>query len=124
VKVILIILLVIGALMLGHNYVQTGKIGFNVSLSQDEVELRRLADSLSEAVSAYKVAGRGTSIGGMAPDSNVETAMATVRRVERELAALEPRFNDADVDAKAEVEKLKGKIRAARQLMGIPEEPY
>ena len=115
-KALVIVLLLIGALMLGHNYLQTGKIGFNVSLSEEEAELRSLDDRLSDAVSAYRVAGRGTSIGGMAPDSTADSSAAAVRRVERDLAALEPRLDEA---GKAEAKALRARIASAKAQMGI-----
>ena len=46
-KTVVLVLLVLGALVLGNNYLQTGKIGFNVSLSEDERELRALDEQLS-----------------------------------------------------------------------------
>ncbi len=119
-KVLVMVLLVIAALMLGHNYMQTGKIGFNVSLTEDERELRRLGEDLSEAVGAYKIAGRGTSIGGLAPDSEVETSTATVLRVERQLEALKPQLDTED--EKVAASKLRAQIEAAKAQMGIAEE--
>ncbi len=115
-KALIAVGVLIGALMLGHNYLQTGKVGFNVTLSEEEAELRDLGERLSNAVSAYKVAGRGTSIGGMAPDSATEDAAAQVRRVERELAALEPKLDEA---GRAEAKELRGRIDAAKAQMGI-----
>jgi hypothetical protein len=119
-KVLLLVILVIVALVLGHNYVQTGKIGFNVSLTEDERELKRLGEALSEAVSAYRVAGRGTTVGGMAPDSEVETSVDTVRRVERELDELRPRL-DTEEEVKR-MRQLEARIAAAKAQMGIADD--
>lgn len=117
-KTIVFVLLIIVALVLGHNYLQTGKIGFNVSLSEEELELRNLDDRLAEAMSGYRIAGRATAVGGMAPDSSAESAAGTVRRVERELAELKARIEDEDVRAKAQA--LEDRLRAAKSELGIP----
>jgi hypothetical protein len=116
-KALVLVVLVIAALMLGHNYIQTGKIGFSVSLSEDERELRRLGETLADAVNAYRVAGRGTSVGGLAPDSEVETSSETVRRVERQLEELKPSLDTED--EKAAAAELRRRIEAAKAMMGL-----
>lgn len=117
-KTILLILVVIGALLLAHNYLQTGKIGFNVSLSDEERELRDLDVRLTDAMSAYRVAGRATAVGGLAPDSKAEGAVADVQRVGRDLARFKESGNTSEV--KAEIQALEAKLREARREMGIP----
>lgn len=118
-KTLVLILLVVVAGVLAHNYVQTGEIGFNVSVSEEKRQIMRLEDRLSDAVAAYRVAGRGTSIGGMAPDSGVETAAAEVERIEREVESLEERIRQGD-DLYPDLLGLKRKLGQAKREVGIP----
>ncbi len=117
-KAILFILLLVGVLLLGHNYLQTGKIGFNVSLSEAERTLRTLDERLDDALRGYKVAGTTTGIGGLAPDSSAEHLSNEVRAVEQELTRFKQGTSDEELEV--QIRALEGKIRDAKAEMGIP----
>ena len=115
-KTVLVVALVVAALFLAHNYLQTGEIGFGSSLSDTEREIRRLDQRLSDAMRAYRVAGRGSSIGGF-EDGSAEAALGDLRAVERQMPGLEQQ-----VKAGREKERfnaLEGKLREAKRMMGV-----
>lgn len=118
-KALVLILLLVVAAVLAHNYVQTGEIGFNVSVSEEKREILRLEDRLSEAVASYRVAGRGTAIGGMAPDSSLESVAAEVREIEREIEALENEIRQGD-DLYPDLLGLKRQLGQAKREIGVP----
>lgn len=117
-KTILFILLLVGALVLGHNYLQTGKIGFNVSLSESERTLRTLDERLDDALRGYKVAGTTTSVGGLAPDSSAEHLANEVHDIEIELTRFKQGISDEELEV--QIRALEAKIRDAKAEMGIP----
>ena len=110
-KFVVIILIIIAAVVLGQNYMETGKIGFNVSLSEDEVKVREFEEQLNDAMRGYRVAGRGSSIGGMAPDESVEDAAVRLRKLKNEITQFKRTVSDPT--AKEKVEELERKVAAA-----------
>lgn len=116
-KMILLALVVIAALLLGHNYIQTGKVGFNVSLSDTERTLRNLDERLDDALRGYRVAGRATAVGGLAPDSSVESLGRQVESIEDELADLRERISDSELEP--QIRRLEERIREAKTEMGL-----
>lgn len=118
-KAIVLILVLVLAAVLAHNYVQTGEIGFNVSLSEEKREIRHLEERLSDASRTYRVAGRATAVGGMAPDAGVETAAADVRQVERAIEELRQRIREGDEEY-PDLLALERKLRATKREIGIP----
>ena len=117
-KTLVLVLLVLAALVLGSNYLQTGKIGFNVSLSEEERELRALDEQLEDAMRGYRISGRAVAVGGMAPSSGAENAVGEVRRISGDLARLGERTKDPAVREK--VRDLERRVRAAKAELGIP----
>lgn len=116
-KTIFVLALVVAAIFLAHNYLQTGEIGFSTSLSDTEREIRKLDERLSDAMRAYRVAGRGASIGGLEDGSSAESALGDVRAVDRELEHLKPRVNEGR--EKERLRALEQKLREAKRLMGV-----
>ena len=90
-KVLFVFLAIVVGLVLAHNYVQTGEIGFATSLSDTEREIRRLDERLTDASRAYRVAGRGSAFGGVEGTSGAESVLGDVRAVEREMNQLRQR---------------------------------
>ena len=116
-KMLMLVLLVVGAMFLAHNYIQTGEIGFTSSLSDQEREIKRLDERLSRAWSSYRVAGRGSALGGMEGGSAAETALGEVRYVERELARIKERL-ETDRE-KERLRALEDKLREVKREMGV-----
>lgn len=118
-KAIVLILVLVFAAVLAHNYIQTGEVGFNVSLSEEKREIRRLEERLSDASRSYRIAARPTTVGGMAPDVGVETAAAEVREVERAIRDLRERIREGDEEY-SELLALERKLQATKREIGIP----
>jgi hypothetical protein len=116
-KILLIVALVIAALFLASNYLKTGEIGFNTTLSDSEREIRKLDERLSDAMRSYRVAGRGSSIGGFEDGSSAEASLGAVRGVERQMQSLKQRVREER--EKERFEALEGKLREAKRLLGI-----
>ncbi len=116
-KTLFVVALMIAALFLAHNYIQTGEIGFGGSLSDTEREIRKLDERLSDVMRAYRVAGRGTSIGGFEDGSSAERPLGDLREVERRMRSLEQRIEEGR--EKERFNALEGKLREAKRLMGV-----
>ena len=116
-KILLLVLLVVSAMFLAHNYIQTGEIGFTSSLSEQEREIKRLDERLSGAWRSYRVAGRGTALGGMEGGSAAESALSEIRYVERELVRVK---QQVETDREKErLSALEDKLREVKQEMGV-----
>lgn len=118
-KALVLILILIAAGVLAHNYLQTGEIGFNVSVSEEQLQIRDLEERLSDAARSYRVAGRATAIGGLAPDDTVESAAADVREIEREVEALRRKIREGD-DLYPKLQALERKLLSTKREIGIP----
>jgi len=116
-KILFLLLAIVGALMLAHNYIQTGEIGFGNSLSDTEREIRRLDEQLTDALRAYHVAGRGSAFGGMEGTSGAESALGDVRRVERELESI--RLRSATESERQRLADLERHLKEVKQELGI-----
>jgi hypothetical protein len=116
-KTLFIVALVVLAMFLAHNYRQTGEIGFGGSLSETEQEIRDLDQRLTDAIRAYKVAGRGSSIGGVADGTGAESAQAKVRAVERQMREVKPGVREES--EKERFSALESKLHEAKRIVGL-----
>jgi hypothetical protein len=115
-KTLFIVALVVVAMFLAHNYLQTGEIGFSSSLTDTELEIKKLDERLSDAMRAYRVAGRSSSIGGFEDGSSAETAVGEVKTVDREVQRLKQRVKEGR--EKERLAALENKLREAKRLTG------
>jgi hypothetical protein len=116
-KTLFIVALVVVAMFLGHNYLQTGEIGFGNNLSDVEREIRSLDERLTDGMRAFRVAGRGASIGGVADTSSGDAAIRTVRDVEREIRELKRKVNsDREEERMAALET---RLAEAKRVVGL-----
>ena len=118
-KALVLILILVAAGVLAHNYLKTGEIGFNVSVPEEQVQIRELEERLSDAARSYRVAGRATAVGGMAPDVSVESAAADVREIEREVEGLRRKIREGD-KLYPKLQGLERKLLATKRELGIP----
>ena len=92
-KMLFALLAIVVALLLAHNYIQTGEIGIGTTLSDTALEIKSLDEQLTDALRAYKLAGRGSSFGGVDGTSGAESALGDVRRVQREMETVRDRLS-------------------------------
>ena len=116
-KTLFIVALVVVAMFLGHNYLQTGEIGFGSKLTDAETEIRNLSEQLTDAMRAYKVAGRGASIGGVADVSSGDAAISAVRHVEQEVEKLKRTVKEGREKERLTV--LENKLGEAKRVVGL-----
>jgi hypothetical protein len=116
-KTLFIVALVVVAMFLGHNYLQTGEIGFGNTLSDTEREMRNLDEQLTDAMRAYKVAGRGASIGGVADVSSGDAAIRAVRDVETQVQELKRTVSEGR--EKERLTALETKLGEAKRVVGL-----
>lgn len=116
-KTLFIVALVVVAMFLGHNYLQTGEIGFSNNLSDVEREIRSLDEQLTDAMRAYKVAGRGASIGGVADVSSGDAAIRTVRDVDQQIRELKRKVSDGREEER--MAKLETRLAEAKRVVGL-----
>ena len=116
-KVVFLLLAIIVGLLIAHNYIQTGEIGIGTSLSDTERDIRNLDERLTDAVRAYRVAGRGSTFGGMDGTSGAESALGDVRFVARELE--EVRLRVGTDSERQRFQALEQHLLEVKQEMGI-----
>jgi len=116
-KTLFLVLAVVVGLLLAHNYIQTGELGFGNSMSETEREIKRLEDRLADVWRSYQVAGRGTAIGGLDGSSAAESALANLRVVERQLQEVKPQVTTAP--ERARMEALEQKLKDVKEEMGV-----
>lgn len=118
-KALVLVLILVAAGVLVHNYLQTGEIGFNVSVSEEQRQIKDLEERLTDVSRSYRVAGRATSIGGMAPDVSVENATSEVREIEREVETLRRKIREGD-ELYPKLQALERKLLDTKREIGIP----
>ncbi len=107
-KVILFIILIVIAFFV-YNYFRTGQFTlFPVSSSEGNHALKMLEDDFHNAAQSIAQAERSAAVSGLDTTSDVEAALASIRKIERELEMLE-RHADSD-EMKAKIGKLKNEI--------------
>ena len=116
-KILIAIVVIIVGMMMAHNYLETGEIGFNTSQSQEDRELRSLNERIQDALRAYRVAGRASSMGGSADDLTIEATVDDVHKIERDLEKMKLKIRTPQ--QKAELQRLERKLAEAKLEMGI-----
>jgi len=103
--------------LVAYNYFTTGEISLipAASLSEEEQEVKNLADRFHKAGRIVRQAQRSAGVGGIAGVNLVEPDMSEIDQVERELAALmdtlesESAWNDArQLEREIEIFKKRG----------------
>ncbi len=106
-KVILFIILIVIAFFV-YNYFRTGQFTlFPVSSEADRV-LKSLKEDFRNAEKSIAQAERSAGVSGLDTTSDVEAALSSIRRIERELEELD-RNADSD-EMKAKIQELKDEI--------------
>lgn len=116
-KMLFALLAIVVALVLAHNYIQTGEIGFGSTLSDTSLEIRSLDERLTDAMRAYRIAGRGSALGGLEGGSRAESALGEVRFVEREIDGVRQKLSsDKEREMFAALEQ---HLREAKRELGL-----
>jgi hypothetical protein len=102
-KFIMVIILVAAGLV-AFNYVTTGEISLipGGSLSEEEQQVKDLADSFHAAQRMVKQAERSAAVGAIGNVSAVDDDMREIERIESELSVLKDELETDEALAKAE----------------------
>ena len=87
--VVFLVLIVVG--LLGYNYFATGEVKLipSFSLSDEERQIRDLADEMEAARREIATSARAAALAGIDTTSGIRAARRLVARIEKELSALE-----------------------------------
>lgn len=116
-KILIAIVVIIVGMMVANNYLKTGEIGFNTTQTEEERELRSLNERIQDALRAYRVAGRASSMGGSADELTIEATIDDVHKIERDLEKMKLKVKTPQ--QKAELQRLERKLAEAKLEMGI-----
>jgi outer membrane murein-binding lipoprotein Lpp len=100
-KRILAVFLVVGGLFTGGYYYMTGRLPW-VALSEEEQQVIALREDFERARQQWQAAGRTQAL-GVDASSQVESPLATLERVERDLAQLEPHLKATEAKNRATI---------------------
>ena len=111
--VVLIIIAVAG--FVAYNYFTTGEISLTSSptLSEEEQEVKSLADSFNEAQREVRQAERTGAVSGVGNLGAVEDAINEIDRIQNDLAALKSSLESESAIEQAE--RLEGEIEAFKR---------
>ena len=102
-KRILGVFLFVAAAFTGGYYYMTGRLPW-VALSEEEQQVIDLGEQVARARQQWVAAGRTQAL-GVDASSQVETPIATLERVERELDELTPRLKSTEAKNRATILK-------------------
>ena len=111
--VVLIIIVVAG--FIAYNYFTTGEMALSPSLtlSEEEQEVKSLADSFNEAQREVRQAERTGAVSGVGNLGAVEDAINEIDRIQNDLATLKSSLeSDSAIE---EAERLEGEIEAFKR---------
>jgi hypothetical protein len=100
-KRILTVFLVVAGLFTGGYYLMTGRLPW-VALSVEEQHVIDLGDEFARAREQWQAAGRTQAL-GVDASSQVEAPLATLERIDRELADLTPRLKSTEAKNRATI---------------------
>ncbi len=100
-KRILTIFLVVAGLFTGGYYFMTGRLPW-VALSQEEEQVIALGAEFQRAREQWQAAGRTQAL-GVDASSQVESPLATLDRIDRELADLTPQLKSTEAKNRATI---------------------
>lgn len=102
-KIIMVIIIVIAGLV-AYNYFTTGELSLlpGSTLSEEEREVKRLADSFRNAQRMVKQAQRSAAVGAIGTIDAVADEMNQIDRIESELQILMDSLESASAMEKAE----------------------
>ncbi|WP_257313998.1 hypothetical protein [Geothrix fuzhouensis] len=100
-KRILAVFVVVAGLFTGGYYFMTGRLPW-VALSAEEQQVIDLGEEFARAREQWQAAGRTQAL-GVDASSQVEAPIATVERVEQELADLTPQLKSTEAKNRATV---------------------
>ena len=98
-KRLLAVVLFVAVIVTGGYYLATGRLPW-VALSLEEQQVVALRDEFDRAREQWQAAGRTQAL-GVDASSQVEAPLATVERLERDLADLMPRLKTAEARNRA-----------------------
>ena len=100
-KRILAVFLVVAGLFTGVYYVMTGRLPW-VALSQEEQQVIALGEEFQRARQQWQAAGRTQAL-GVDASSQIETPLATLDRLDQELADLTPQLKSTEAKNRAPI---------------------
>lgn len=112
-KRLLMVILIIGGVVTGGSYLLTGRLPW-VALSEEEQQVIALREAFNQVREQWQAAGRTQAL-GVDASSQVEAPLASLERIERDLAALTPRLKTTEARNRATV--LSREIAAFRTEM-------
>lgn len=118
-KNMLIGVVVIIAVLLVFNYLNTGKITLipSFGLSEEERDIKMLEEELRDIERSFVQAGRASAISGVDATADAEAAMRMVKHVESK--AKELKRNASSEEIKNKIERLEDKIRELKNKLEI-----
>jgi len=93
-KLFLLLIIVAGA-YLAFTWFTTGQLPFGMGSSPEAQEIARLSRELGRIERDYAVAARGAAVSGVDTTAEASAALASVKRIEKELDGIEKRIGDA-----------------------------
>lgn len=110
-KIIMLIIIALAGLI-AYNYFTSGEISLipSSSISEEEHELKCLADDFRKAKKQVKQAERVAAVSGVGSTLEVEDAITEIERIENALITLKDRLKSEST--KREAERLESKIKA------------
>lgn len=112
-KRLLAVFLVVAAAFTGGHYLMTGRLPW-VALSEEEQQVIALREAFNGVREQWRAAGRTQAL-GVDASSQVEGPLATLDRLERDLAELSPRLKSPEARNRATI--LQREIAAFRSEM-------
>lgn len=100
-KRLLAVFLLVAAVATGGYYLTTGRLPW-VALSQEEEQVIALREEFNALREQWRAAGRTQAL-GVDASSQVEAPLASLERLERDLAALTPRLTSTEARNRATV---------------------
>jgi predicted negative regulator of RcsB-dependent stress response len=112
---IVLLIIIAAAGLVAYNYFTTGEMSLipSSTLSEEEQELKSLADSFREAQKQVRQAERTAAVGGIGSIDAVEDAIRDIEQIESAIVTLKSSLKSAS--AMKEAERLEREIEAFKR---------